>query len=243
MRSSIVLLLLAHYTHGVSYGIRMTEVDLNCMKEAEKSSSSSMKILSFNIWNTRLSVPGQLDLSLALNVTKKLSNDLELTTKVERQLGRLWIELPCLSGIGACDKQSFCDLIQQACKSKSFIRSSSRDNQKPCSCDLDVGIYTLEQVPIYLKYKKSARLVKPITAGKYRFKLKIVETKPKVNTLGCTIGHFTLIKSDKSVWIGFAIRSFARHDLHWCFLVYTSNKASIHPPRVRLLHLDFSGIS
>lgn len=197
MISSFILLLLVHCTHGSSYGIQMTDVDLNCAKEAGKSSASSMTILSFNIWNTQLSVPGQLDLSLAFNVTKKLSKDLELTTKVERQLSRMWIELPCLSGIGACDKQSFCDLIQQACKSKTFMRSNSKDNQKPCSCDLDVGIYTMERFSISLKHKKSARLVKPVTTGKYRFKLKIVETKPKVNIVGCAVGHFTLTKSQK----------------------------------------------
>jgi hypothetical protein len=192
----LILLLLVHQVHGSSYTIQMNDVDVNCLKEPQKLSSLPMVVLAFNIWNNQLTVPGTFDLSLSLNVTKKLSRDIQFSTKVERKLGPAWIDLPCLAGIGACDKLSFCDLIQQACKSKSFIRSNTRGAQNACSCDLDVGTYTIEHVPIKIKRKKSAKLMKPVTTGQYRFKVKFFETKTKA-VAGCVNGYFTLSKPNK----------------------------------------------
>ncbi|CAF1409743.1 unnamed protein product, partial [Adineta steineri] len=39
------------------------------------------------IWNDQLSIPGILDLSLSINVTKKLSADIQSSTKIERKFG------------------------------------------------------------------------------------------------------------------------------------------------------------
>lgn len=174
----------------------MTDIDLDCIKESTKLTSFPIRILSFNIWNNQLFIPGPLDLSMSLNVTKKLSNDIQFSTKLQRKLGPTWIDLPCLAGIGACDKQSLCDLIQQACKTNGFKRPNNKDNKKPCSCDLDIGTYTIEHFPIHIKHKKSAKLAKPVTTGQYRFKVKFSETKAKI-TVGCVIGYMTLLRPNK----------------------------------------------
>jgi hypothetical protein len=191
-----LLFLLVPHTYGLTYSVQMNDIDLNCIKESAKISTTPIQILSFNIWDNQLSIPGALDLLLAFNVTKKLSADIQFSTKIERKFGPAWIDLPCLSGIGACDKQSLCNLIQRACKTNSFIRANSKDNKKSCPCDLDIGIYTIEHVPIYIKRKKSAKLVRPITTGQYRFKVKFVEGKGKT-TVGCVIGYLTLLKPNK----------------------------------------------
>ncbi|CAF1409735.1 unnamed protein product [Adineta steineri] len=175
------------------YTVQMNDVDLNCLKDSKKLSSFSIRVLSFNIWNDQLSIPGILDLSLSINVTKKLSANIQFSTKVERKFGLAWIDLPCLAGIGACDKQSLCDLIKQACKTNGFIRKNNQNTKTSCSCDLDIGIYTIEHVPINIKRKKSAKLVKPVTTGQYRFKVKFFETKSKT-TVGCVTGYLTLLK-------------------------------------------------
>lgn len=192
----LILLLLVGQAYGVSYTIQMNEVDINCLKEPKRVSSMPIVVLAFNLWNNEISVPGTLDLSLSLNVTAKLTRDIQFSTKVERKLGPAWIDLPCLAGIGACDKLSFCDLIKQACKTKSFIRSNAKGAQNPCSCDLDVGTYTIEHVPIQIKRKKSAKLMKPVTTGQYRFKIKFFEATNKA-VLGCVNGYFTLSKLNK----------------------------------------------
>jgi len=190
-----ILFLLIHQIYGSSYTVQMTDIDLNCIKESTKSTSFPIQTLSFNIWNNHLSIPGALDFSLSFNVTKKLSNDIQFSTKVQRKLGTTWIDLPCLAGIAACDKQSLCDLIQQACKTNSFKRPNNNDNKSSCPCDLDIGTYTIEHVPIHIKHKKSVKLAKPITPGQYRFKIKL-ETKAKT-TVGCAIGYLTLLKPNK----------------------------------------------
>ncbi|UJR28489.1 hypothetical protein I4U23_009727 [Adineta vaga] len=196
MMYTIILLVLIHQIYGSSYIIKMNEVDVNCLKEPTKLSSLPIQVLAFNIWNNQLSVPGTLDLSLSINVTKKLSNNIQFSTKVERKVGPAWIDLPCLAGIGACDKLSFCDLIQQACKTKSFIRQNKQNTKDPCSCDLDIGTYTIEHVPIKIKRKKSIKLIKPITTGPYRFKIKLFEPKTKT-TVGCVNAYLTLFKPNK----------------------------------------------
>jgi len=191
----LILFLLIHQVCGSSYTVQMNDVDLNCVKDSKKLISFPIETLSFNIWNNQLSIPGTLDLSLSFNVTKKLSNDIQFSTKVQRKIGPTWIDLPCLAGIGACDKQSLCDLIQQACKTNGFKRSNINDNRKSCSCDLDIGTYTIEHAPIHIKRKKSVKLAKPVTTGQYRFKIKL-ETKAKT-TVGCVIGYLTLFKLNK----------------------------------------------
>lgn len=184
---------------GVSYQIRMDDVDLNCQNDSPKSSTSSINILAFNIWNNQISIPGQLDFSLSFNVTKKLTDDLQLSMKIERQMARFWIEMPCLSGLGTCDSMKFCDFLKQACNANHLVRPKIKgNNPKSCSCDLDPGIYTLEHATTYLKYKRRAQLVKPITTGKYRFKLNIFDNKmKKTSPTGCVVGYLTLSKSEK----------------------------------------------
>lgn len=170
----------------------MTGVDTKCVKQGDKNSVGCLEILSFNIWNHEISVPGNLDFSMSFNLTKKLPNDLQYTTKIERQVGNLWIGLPCLSGFGKCDNKLFCDLIQYGCKTNSFIRPSKQISEKPCSCDLDPAIYVLEHTVIDLKYKKRAKLIKLLTPGNYRFTLKIFEKKNKKNVQACILASLTL---------------------------------------------------
>lgn len=196
MLAVIFFLLVIQQIDGASYIVKMNEVDVNCIKEPTKLPSLPIQIIAFNIWNNELSIPGVLDLSMSINVTKKLSDKIQFSTKVERKLGPAWIDLPCLAGIGACDKLSFCDLIKQACKNKSLIRSNVKNASNLCACDLDVGTYTLEHVPINIKRKKSAKLMKPVTTGPYRFKIKFFEPKTKA-TVGCVNGYLTLFKPNK----------------------------------------------
>jgi hypothetical protein len=191
-----VLFLLIHEIYGSNYTVQMNDIDLNCVRESNKLSSYSIKTLSFNIWTNEISVPGILDLSLSFNVIRKLSNNIQFSTKFQRKFGPTWIALPCLAGSGACDKQSFCDLIQQACKTNSFIRSNNKDDKKPCTCDLDIGTYTIEHFPFNIKRKNSVKLAKPITTGQYRFKVTFLEAKAKT-TVGCVIGYLTLLKPNK----------------------------------------------
>nr|ACI90384.1 GM2 ganglioside activator precursor-like protein [Philodina roseola] len=195
----ISIVFLIQQIDGATYQILMEDVDLNCLKDSSKFSPPSIDILGFNIWNNQVSVPGQLDFSLSFNVTKKLSSDLQLSAKIDRQMARIWVELPCLSGLGTCDQVKFCDFLQQACKVNQFIRPTIKgSNQKSCPCDLDPGIYTLEHAKTYLKYKKRAQLIKPLTTGKYRFKLNIFDNKmKKANVVGCVVGYLTLSKADK----------------------------------------------
>ncbi|CAF1341905.1 unnamed protein product [Adineta steineri] len=162
------------------YTVQMNDVDLNCLKDSKKLSSFSIRVISFNIWNDQLSIPGILDLSLSINVTKKLSADIQFSTKVERKFGLAWIDLPCLAGIGACDKQSLCDLIKQACKTNGFIRKNNQNTK-------------LHVPAISILREKSAKLVKPVTTGQYRFKVIFFETKSKT-TVGCVTGYLTLLK-------------------------------------------------
>lgn len=174
----------------------MNDVDLNCRKENIKSTLFSVEILSFNIWSNELSIPGTVDFAISLNVTKKLSNDIQLSTKFQRKLGSTWIHLPCLTGAGACDKQSLCDLIQRACKTNSFIQSNRKDNKTSCSCDLDTGIYTIEHIRINLTHKKTAKLVKPITPGQYRLQMSFLKGKAN-DVVGCVVGYLTLFNRNK----------------------------------------------
>ncbi|CAF1040407.1 unnamed protein product [Rotaria sp. Silwood1] len=192
----LALFLFIHSISGLSYFVQLNDVDLNCRKENPKLTSFPIEILSFNIWNNQLSIPGALDFLMSFNVTKKLSNDIEFSTKIQRKLGTSWIHLPCLSGISTCDKQSFCGLIQKACKTKSFIRSNNKDNKNSCSCDLDIGTYTIEHIYINIKHKKSAKLAQSLTPGQYRFQLVFVKSKTDT-MVGCVIAYFTLLKSHK----------------------------------------------
>ncbi|CAF0770183.1 unnamed protein product [Rotaria sordida] len=192
----LILFLFIHPISSLSYTVQMNDVDLNCRKEATKLSSPHIEILSFNIWSNELSIPGTLDFLMSLNVTKKLSNDIEFSIKVQRKLGSSWINLPCLAGTSACEKQSFCGLIQNACKNKSFIRPNIKDNKNSCSCDLDIGTYTIEHFLIHIKRKKSAKLTQSITPGQYRFHVMFLKTKP-YTTVGCVVSYLTLLKANK----------------------------------------------
>lgn len=173
----------------------MNYVDLNCRKEASKLSVMPIDILSFNIWDNQLSVPGTLDLSLSFNVTKKLSNDILFSTKQQRRLGLSWIHVPCFTGIGECDKQLLCSLIRHKCKMNAFVGTTHRRNQSSCPCDLGVGTYTIEHISLPIMRKKSAKLVQPITPGQYRFQVMFFSQKK--SQIGCVIGYLTLSKPTK----------------------------------------------
>ena len=188
--------LLVHRAAGASYAVQFTDVDYSCLKEP---TSSAMKILSFNMWTNQLSVPGLLDLSFAFNVTKPLLNNVQIHTKVERKVGTTWVSIPCLLGIGACDNQTLCNLIQDACKTNHFIRPNSKEKKSSCSCQLETGVYTMEHARVYIKHKRSVKLTKLMGTGKYRFNIKFIESKPKATTAGCIMGYVTLLKPSKSL--------------------------------------------
>ncbi|CAF2696499.1 unnamed protein product [Rotaria sp. Silwood2] len=160
-----------------SYSIQLNDIDLNSCD----NSNNVFDILSFNLWSNYLEIPGDLDVSLSFYLNRNYSTiQPTYTIKIERKLGPIWINLPCITD--HCSEQSLCTLIQNSCSS---INSCKK------TCQLSSGSHTLEHIRIPIKPQLFEHQL--FTNGQYKFKIKFYDhTK---TSIGCFNGYITLRNS------------------------------------------------
>lgn len=160
-----------------SYHIQLNDVDLNSCNNAKHV----FDILSFNLWSDSLEIPGYFDAALSFNVKQNYSAvDATYSIKVERKLGPVWIDMPCITE--QCTDQSLCTLIKTSCSSKKYCKNH---------CQLSTGSHTLDMIHIPLKSNLFEHEI--LTTGQYKFKIKFYDARK--TTIACFDGYITLKKA------------------------------------------------
>ncbi|KFV55178.1 Ganglioside GM2 activator, partial [Tyto alba] len=58
-----------------------------------------------------ISIPGSLRISAAVSSSKTMASPLKAVLVVEKELGDLWIQLPCIDQLGSCTYNDVCTIL------------------------------------------------------------------------------------------------------------------------------------
>ncbi|KFQ21131.1 Ganglioside GM2 activator, partial [Merops nubicus] len=58
-----------------------------------------------------ISIPGSLRVSVAVSSSKTMASPLKVVLVVEKALGDLWIQLPCIDNLGSCTYDDMCTIL------------------------------------------------------------------------------------------------------------------------------------
>jgi len=90
-----------------------------------------------------IAIPGNLTVSVISNLADDVTSPLKIGVLVQRKIGFIWVDVPCIDNIGSCTYSDFCPLIpfppDKPCPDPFTTLGL------PCHCPVSKGQYTVTQ--------------------------------------------------------------------------------------------------
>ncbi|NWX20270.1 SAP3 protein, partial [Aegotheles bennettii] len=112
-----------------------------------------------------ISIPGSLRVSVAASSSKTLASPLKTVLLVEKALGELWIQLPCIDGLGSCTYDDMCIMLDNLIPPGTTCPEPLLTYGIPCHCPFKAGSYSLPDCDFDLP---DVELPAWMTNGNYR---------------------------------------------------------------------------
>ncbi|NXQ06713.1 SAP3 protein, partial [Vidua macroura] len=90
-----------------------------------------------------ISIPGSLRVSAAVKSGKTMSSPLKAVLVVEKALGDLWIQLPCIDQLGSCTYNDVCSILDELIPPGTPCPEPLLTYGIPCHCPFKAGSYSL----------------------------------------------------------------------------------------------------
>ncbi|XP_075297926.1 ganglioside GM2 activator [Opisthocomus hoazin] len=133
-----------------------------------------------------ITIPGTLTLSGTVSCGETISSPLKAVLTVEKQLGSVWIQLPCIDQLGSCTYDDVCTLLDDAIPPGTSCPEPLLTYGIPCHCPFQEGSYSLPESNIELP---EVELPSWLTNGNYRVQAVISSDG---NQLACMKVTFSL---------------------------------------------------
>ncbi|CAF1191959.1 unnamed protein product [Adineta ricciae] len=143
-------------------------------------SSDPIQIKSLSVSPDPILVPGNLTLSLTVNVASTITNDTHAAVAMERKVGGVFVKVPCVDNFGSCTYEDLCKDWASACP-KYFEKYGV-----PCSCPIPPKTYTISDAVIGINGHLPS-----VGGGEYRITANLLSSKAH---LGCIKLQVTLKK-------------------------------------------------
>ncbi|KAH9495233.1 Ganglioside GM2 activator [Bulinus truncatus] len=111
--------------------------------QCDSGSAQLLKINSLNLSPDPLQLPGTIYFSFNVDLSQAFS-ELEASVVVKKKMGFLWIEIPCIHGLGSCTYNNLCQRLAGVTCPQPFV-----DNKVPCKCPFT---QLTPYVKMFLKY-------------------------------------------------------------------------------------------
>uniref|UniRef100_A0A8C6N7H6 Uncharacterized protein n=1 Tax=Melopsittacus undulatus TaxID=13146 RepID=A0A8C6N7H6_MELUD len=112
-----------------------------------------------------ISIPGSLRVSAAVNSGKTMASPLKAVLVVEKALGDLWIQLPCIDQLGSCTYNDVCTILDELIPPGTTCPEPLLTYGIPCHCPFKAGSYSLPASDFVLP---DMELPSWMTNGNYR---------------------------------------------------------------------------
>lgn len=133
-----------------------------------------------------ISIPGNLRISAAVNGNKAMASPLKTVLVVEKALGDLWIQLPCIDQLGSCTYDDICTILDTLIPPGTPCPEPLLTYGIPCHCPFKAGSYSLPASDFALP---DVELPSWMTNGNYRVRA-VVSSKGE--ELSCVKLGFSL---------------------------------------------------
>lgn len=133
-----------------------------------------------------ISIPGNLRISAAVNGNKAMASPLKTVLVVEKALGDLWIQLPCIDQLGSCTYDDICTILDTLIPPGTPCPEPLLTYGIPCHCPFKAGSYSLPASDFALP---DVELPSFMTNGNYRVRA-VVSSKGE--ELACVKLGFSL---------------------------------------------------
>ncbi|XP_030315078.1 ganglioside GM2 activator isoform X1 [Calypte anna] len=90
-----------------------------------------------------ISIPGSLRISAAASSSKTVASPLKAVLVVEKALGDLWIQLPCIDQLGSCTYNDVCVILDNLIPPGTTCPEPLLTYGIPCHCPFKAGSYSL----------------------------------------------------------------------------------------------------
>uniref|UniRef100_A0A8C0I9Z1 GM2 ganglioside activator n=2 Tax=Strigidae TaxID=30459 RepID=A0A8C0I9Z1_BUBBB len=90
-----------------------------------------------------ISIPGSLRVSAAVSSSKAMASPLKAVLVVEKALGDLWIQLPCIDQLGSCTYNDVCTILDNLIPPGTTCPEPLLTYGIPCHCPFKAGSYSL----------------------------------------------------------------------------------------------------
>ncbi|XP_015731371.1 ganglioside GM2 activator [Coturnix japonica] len=133
-----------------------------------------------------ISIPGTLRISAAVSSSKAMASPLKAVLVVEKALGDLWIQLPCIDQMGSCTYDDVCTVLDNIIPPGTACPEPLLTYGIPCHCPFKAGSYSLPASDFTLP---DVELPSWMTNGNYRVRA-VVSSKGQ--ELACVKLGFSL---------------------------------------------------
>ncbi|XP_071426512.1 ganglioside GM2 activator-like [Pithys albifrons albifrons] len=100
-------------------------------------------VQSLSVAPDPISIPGSLRVSAAVNNGKTMASPLKAELVVEKALGDLWIQLPCIDQLGSCTYNDVCSILDDLIPPGVPCPEPLLTYGIPCHCPFKEGFYSL----------------------------------------------------------------------------------------------------
>ncbi|NXT20963.1 SAP3 protein, partial [Syrrhaptes paradoxus] len=131
-------------------------------------------------------IPGSVRVSAAGRTSKTLASPLKVLLVVEKALGDLWIQLPCVDQLGSCTYNDVCTILDNLIPPGTPCPEPLLTYGIPCHCPFKAGSYSLPASDFVLP---EMELPAWMTNGNYRVRVTLSSSEEQ---LACIKLTFTL---------------------------------------------------
>ncbi|XP_072728755.1 ganglioside GM2 activator isoform X1 [Ciconia boyciana] len=117
-----------------------------------------------------ISIPGSLRISAAVSSNKTMAAPLKAVLLVEKALGDLWIQLPCIDQLGSCTYNDVCTILDNLIPPGTTCPEPLLTYGIPCHCPFKAGSYSLPASDFVLP---EVELPAWMTNGNYRVRVAV----------------------------------------------------------------------
>ncbi|KFP35901.1 Ganglioside GM2 activator, partial [Chlamydotis macqueenii] len=151
--------------------------------------SDPVVLQSLSVAPDPITIPGSLRISAAVSSSKALASPLKVCAGVlvvEKALGDLWIQLPCIDQLGSCTYDDVCTILDNLIPPGTACPEPLLTYGIPCHCPFKAGSYSLPASDFVLP---DVELPAWMTNGNYRVRA-VASNNGK--ELGCVKLTFSL---------------------------------------------------
>ncbi|XP_053935963.1 ganglioside GM2 activator [Cuculus canorus] len=115
-----------------------------------------------------ISIPGSLRVSASVSSSKAMVTPVKAVVVVEKALGDLWIQLPCIDEMGSCTYDDVCAMLDNLIPPGTTCPEPLLTYGIPCHCPFKAGSYSLPPSDFLLP---DMELPSWMTNGNYRVRV------------------------------------------------------------------------